>query len=239
MRIICPGCGSEYAIPDAAIPPAGREVQCAGCTHAWFQLPRPPAEAPDAPAPDDTQSPPSRPQAADIAQPDDAVPPPPPGPAEQRVDPRVLQILREEAAFEAAARRGAAPAPPPPDPPAAPRPAQGNAAAGTGPAPPDAGTSPTVDPGARARRDLPVVLSPGERAEGLYRQRRRGFRLGFAATAGLACAALAAYAGAPRLAEAWPALAGLADAVGRHGAQVQATLVELVRTAIDRPGPGG
>ncbi len=39
MRILCPGCGAEYAIPDHAIPAAGREVQCAACTHAWYQLP--------------------------------------------------------------------------------------------------------------------------------------------------------------------------------------------------------
>jgi len=245
MRIICPGCGSEYAIPDAAIPPAGREVQCAGCTHAWLQLPRPPARAPSDPAAADTEPPPPGAPDCEIAEPDDAAAAPP-GPAEQRVDPQVLRILREEAAFEAAARRGNAPAPPPPGPAAAAGPAAGQAATATadrlesaGNSPPDTGSPPTGDAAGRARRDLPVVPSPGERTASVHRQRRRGFRVGFAATAGLACAAVAAYVGAPRLAEVWPAGSGIAEAVGRHGAQVQTALVELVRAAVDRPGTGG
>ena len=39
MRLICPNCDAEYQVDDAAIPEAGRDVQCSNCGHAWFQLP--------------------------------------------------------------------------------------------------------------------------------------------------------------------------------------------------------
>ena len=38
MRLICPNCDAEYQVDDAAIPQAGRDVQCSNCGHAWFQL---------------------------------------------------------------------------------------------------------------------------------------------------------------------------------------------------------
>lgn len=37
MRLTCPQCGAQYEIPDDAIPPAGREVECSSCNHVWFQ----------------------------------------------------------------------------------------------------------------------------------------------------------------------------------------------------------
>ncbi len=39
MRLICPNCDAEYEVDDAAIPDAGRDVQCSNCGHAWFQIP--------------------------------------------------------------------------------------------------------------------------------------------------------------------------------------------------------
>ncbi len=39
MRLICPNCDAEYQVDDAAIPEAGRDVQCSNCGHAWFQRP--------------------------------------------------------------------------------------------------------------------------------------------------------------------------------------------------------
>ncbi|MEZ5912661.1 MAG: zinc-ribbon domain-containing protein [Paracoccaceae bacterium] len=39
MRLICPNCDAQYEVDDAAIPEAGRDVQCSNCGHAWFQLP--------------------------------------------------------------------------------------------------------------------------------------------------------------------------------------------------------
>lgn len=38
MRLVCPNCDAEYEVDDAAIPRAGRDVQCSNCGHAWFQL---------------------------------------------------------------------------------------------------------------------------------------------------------------------------------------------------------
>lgn len=39
MRLICPNCDAEYQVDDAAIPDAGRDVQCSNCGHGWFQRP--------------------------------------------------------------------------------------------------------------------------------------------------------------------------------------------------------
>lgn len=37
MRLVCPNCDAEYEVDNAAIPLAGRDVQCSNCGHAWFQ----------------------------------------------------------------------------------------------------------------------------------------------------------------------------------------------------------
>jgi predicted Zn finger-like uncharacterized protein len=37
MRLICPNCDAQYEVDAAAIPLAGRDVQCSSCGHAWFQ----------------------------------------------------------------------------------------------------------------------------------------------------------------------------------------------------------
>lgn len=50
MRLVCPNCDAKYEVPDDAIPDTGRDVQCASCGHAWFQMrPRPAAAAEVAP----------------------------------------------------------------------------------------------------------------------------------------------------------------------------------------------
>ena len=39
MRLICPRCGAQYEIDGAAIPAAGREVECSACDHVWRAMP--------------------------------------------------------------------------------------------------------------------------------------------------------------------------------------------------------
>jgi predicted Zn finger-like uncharacterized protein len=51
MRLICPNCGAQYEVPQSVIPETGRDVQCSGCGHTWFQI------HPDmAPSPQDAPS---------------------------------------------------------------------------------------------------------------------------------------------------------------------------------------
>jgi predicted Zn finger-like uncharacterized protein len=38
MRLVCPNCEAKYEVPEDAIPDTGRDVQCANCGHAWFQM---------------------------------------------------------------------------------------------------------------------------------------------------------------------------------------------------------
>ncbi|GGF55680.1 hypothetical protein GCM10011402_04540 [Paracoccus acridae] len=35
IRLICPGCAAEYRVPDSAVPPEGREVECSACGKVW------------------------------------------------------------------------------------------------------------------------------------------------------------------------------------------------------------
>lgn len=42
FKLICPGCGAEYALPPGAIPPTGREVECSDCGHVWQARPAAP-----------------------------------------------------------------------------------------------------------------------------------------------------------------------------------------------------
>ena len=54
MRLICPNCGAQYEVDASVIPDGGRDVQCSGCGHNWFQSgpdaaqPLPPDESPEA-----------------------------------------------------------------------------------------------------------------------------------------------------------------------------------------------
>jgi predicted Zn finger-like uncharacterized protein len=52
MRLVCPNCEAKYEVPEDAIPETGRDVQCANCGHAWFQMrPRAADPVPASPAP--------------------------------------------------------------------------------------------------------------------------------------------------------------------------------------------
>ena len=55
MQVTCPQCGARYAVDPLAIGPSGRTVQCARCSHRWFE------KAKAAPAASPTPRPAERP----------------------------------------------------------------------------------------------------------------------------------------------------------------------------------
>lgn len=114
MRLVCPNCGAQYEVPDEVIPHDGRDVQCSNCGDTWFQShPSQEPETQEDQAVDALgETPPSEP-AAPTAAPENTPAPdtaaersaPPVQPAPRReLDPSVTDVLRQEAAREAAAR---------------------------------------------------------------------------------------------------------------------------------------
>ncbi|MBQ2261211.1 MAG: zinc-ribbon domain-containing protein [Loktanella sp.] len=104
MRLICPNCGAQYDVPDDAVPPAGREVQCSSCGHTWFEIETPALSAKATAAaatPQETtvvvppESPPTQPETIKEPRP--------------RIDDSIKAILREEAARESALAEPAQP----------------------------------------------------------------------------------------------------------------------------------
>lgn len=98
MRLVCPNCDAEYEVDAAAIPSAGRDVQCSNCGTSWFQ-PSPLAEAAAAEEAALFDAPPEG--GTEAAAPDLAAKP-------RGLDESVVAVLREEAEREAAARRAEA-----------------------------------------------------------------------------------------------------------------------------------
>ena len=132
MRLTCRNCDAQYEVDDAAIPPKGRDVQCSGCGHAWFQMrvDAVPQLRPEVSAPVDPAGPalaaamwsdPGVHRKDDPARTEPLTDegPPPVLPEAQEdaalrrrsLDDTVLEVLREEAAREAAVRRAEAPPP--------------------------------------------------------------------------------------------------------------------------------
>jgi predicted Zn finger-like uncharacterized protein len=130
MRLVCPNCDAKYEVPDDAIPDAGRDVQCASCGHAWFQVRAKPATAaqpagdvsepasqtePVAEAPEATPAP-VRPEATEAAaepkqaatKPDEADIEPDEADIEPKPMPRVEAPAESVPASEAAALKPAA-----------------------------------------------------------------------------------------------------------------------------------
>ena len=77
MRLVCPNCEAKYEVPEDAIPDTGRDVQCANCGHAWFQMrPRPPSTSSEVPpAAASAPAPMAEAPAATIAEPPPPVEP--------------------------------------------------------------------------------------------------------------------------------------------------------------------
>ena len=105
MRLICLNCNAQYEVADDVIPQSGRDVQCSNCDHTWFEsvdkpdikhdFPNvstdlPPGKIQEDPAPEVNVST-SKTEQEKLQR--------------QELDPAVADILREEAAHEAAARR--------------------------------------------------------------------------------------------------------------------------------------
>lgn len=105
MRLICPNCGAQYEVADDVIPQDGRDVQCSNCGHTWFEnfgasdvedeFFEAPAEMPAEISAEDTG----------LAHDAEETAPEPTEPQRQELDPAIADILREEAAREADARR--------------------------------------------------------------------------------------------------------------------------------------
>lgn len=140
MRLVCPNCDAQYEVDDAAIPPAGRDVQCSSCGHAWFQrhpdvlaeeefeeevflsedeveAAAPPPPAPPPPPPE-AAAPPARPRPPVEEYEDEdempapvAVPVAAEPPRKPALDDALMAVLREEAEREAAVRKQEAPKP--------------------------------------------------------------------------------------------------------------------------------
>lgn len=117
MRLICPNCGAQYEVADDVIPDDGRDVQCSSCGHTWFES-HGASSIEDAfadilePAPSDTDDVEDETWDQDIVEtPSAPVEQPTPAPERQELDPAIADILREEAAREAEARRVEAEAP--------------------------------------------------------------------------------------------------------------------------------
>ncbi|MGP9788659.1 zinc-ribbon domain-containing protein [Roseinatronobacter sp. NSM] len=111
MRITCPSCLAQYEIDASLLSKDGREVQCSGCSHIWFQQ----ADS-AAPKPQTPPAPP--PPATDTADQNQGADPKPAEeddktglfdttlkPRSRRLDPSVADVLREEAQFEASQRQ--------------------------------------------------------------------------------------------------------------------------------------
>lgn len=230
IRLICPGCDAEYRIPEKAIPPEGREVECSDCGRVWHgERPARTAEPMDL----------SR---FSVAESEAPVPQARVQPPRRRVPDNVLSILREEVEHERRARfheDGLES-----------RPAAAQEPAGAGPGAAERGDpdwpattvtavqrNATADPAAqipaaRSAQDIPTIAtapataapevtkSSAATADGRpqpavqanpTQPRRSGYGMGFGLSAMIAASVVALYLLAPPMADAGPFGAFLMD----------------------------
>ena len=105
MRLVCPGCGAQYEIDAALLPETGRDVQCSACGHVWFQYRDDTARRTQQDARDTDDRDDTPPEPATGSETDLAGAPPQPRARQRGVDPDVLDVLRQEAAYEADQRK--------------------------------------------------------------------------------------------------------------------------------------
>lgn len=274
MRLICPSCSAAYRIPDSALPPDGREVQCSACAHSWYQLPLTPKGS-DAPPEDGAE--PARSPEDRFFEPEDPQP-------RRPIDPEVLAVLKAEAKRETdARRREAAGLPPATD--TSPRPLRERAAfpqetirdrlarlkqaeasrakapdwpvgeesdtalPGPGPSEPPQTSKTAVDNGKQTSSkqastgtaltparpaQLPATLTPAEVAVIYEKRQRKGFRLGFTATAGLCFVLVALFLAGPRLAAGIPASKPLLTPFLAAGEAAQSAISSRFKASVQR-----
>ncbi|MDW3225095.1 MAG: zinc-ribbon domain-containing protein [Paracoccaceae bacterium] len=122
MRLICPNCNAQYDVPDNAMLPGGRDVQCSNCEHTWYQdFPEDNADSEGSPPelavprqdkiPQPSESDasrikvdPSEGTTQTVSQTSESALTPP-IPSRKPLDPSVASVLQEEAQLEARARR--------------------------------------------------------------------------------------------------------------------------------------
>ncbi|WP_265500204.1 zinc-ribbon domain-containing protein [Paracoccus beibuensis] len=204
INLICPGCKAEYVLPFAALPPAGREVECSRCGLVWQ------AKRADVAEPLNLTS---YTLAGKAPDPQPAVPQPAIPPASRRLAPEVLDILREEVEHERRLRAGeesmpqpAAVSQPEPDWPATTVvvPAGATRAVTANPQPqvpltPAANASPVVLRHQPVSRPAPRPHQPGTMSRESIGRRPGRYALGFGLMVMLAVACLAIYLLAPQL----------------------------------------
>ncbi len=211
MRLTCPNCDAQYEVPDGAIPPEGRDVQCSNCSNTWYQ------HHPDHPE-----------AATDVESDDDGAGPEAPiAPARRRLDPEVADILRQEAEHETRLRASEAETG---------LESQPDLGLDNGPdvaAPPQGREQPPSDAGKKKSEpqhnllpDLEEISStlrvseqknPGSDAADSPTPKRSGFLLGFGVIVLLAAGLLLIYTNAEKIAQTvprtQPALAAYSDTV--------------------------
>ena len=102
MRLNCPECAARYDVPEKNIPRSGRDVQCSACGHTWLQnhlslsnLQGPVQDV--SVLSQETDAVPEGSGFGHIDQPHDTS-----GSSLSRLDPTVVEVLKEEAQREVA-----------------------------------------------------------------------------------------------------------------------------------------
>lgn len=104
MRITCPNCEAQYEVPDDIVPEEGRDVQCSSCGQTWFQEHPDFAGAAQEEYEAEAVMPEPEPLIDEPEDDEDYQESPIESPPRRELDPGVEEILREEAAREAAVR---------------------------------------------------------------------------------------------------------------------------------------